>query len=168
MRKVVRCHNLPAVVLGAHSLGSWCMSHQVCPECHHSPSHQTYHLAVCVFYSTNTHKRQNGHPSLTLLSTLKLHSASGSHPLSEVGWGGRRVMFLETRNVSRLNGFGIWDATCHWFQLGRNLPLVSAGAGVCSTGHWIPLRGSINVSSRSRPGAGFELLSSEMCLPLCW
>lgn len=49
------------------------------------------------------------------------------------------------------------------------MPLVSAGIGsLLNLGYWIALRGSVNVSNCSGPGAGFKLLSSEMCLPLCW
>jgi hypothetical protein len=44
------------------------------------------------------------------------------------------------------------------------MPLVSA---LLDRGSWIALSGSINVSSCPGPGAGFGLLSSEMCLPAC-
>lgn len=55
------------------------------------------------------------------------------------------------------------------WHLGLDMPLVSAGVGsLLNLGYWIALRASINVSSCSGSGAGFELLSSEMCLPLCW
>lgn len=87
------------------------------PECHHTPSLQTQPLQ-CVSPTLLTQKGQNGCPSLTLLSSLKLHSASGSRPLP----GGRSVTFLRhLRCPHRLNGFGIWDLTCHWFQLGVGL-----------------------------------------------
>lgn len=45
-----------SLVLGTPSLNLGAGATKLCPECHHTPSLQTHHLGVCVFYSTNTKK----------------------------------------------------------------------------------------------------------------